>query len=94
MSTDGRLLAVPSHAGFGHGGMVALIETTDLRVVRRILYTDSIPQSLAFSPDSTMLAVASYDREERRSHLRLWDTASGRMTAILHTTRALCAWSL
>ena len=50
MSTDGRLLAVPSHAGFGHGGMVALIETTDLRVVRRILYTDSIPQSLAFEP--------------------------------------------
>lgn len=88
MSTDGRLLAVPSHAGFGHGGMVALIETTDLRVVRRILYTDSIPQSLAFSPDSTMLAVASYDREERRSHLRLWDTASGRMTAILHTPPA------
>ena len=87
MSTDGRLLAVPSHAGFGHGGMVALIETTDLRVVRRILYTDSIPQSLAFSPDSTMLAVASLIERSGRSHLRLWDTASGRMTAILHHPR-------
>jgi dipeptidyl aminopeptidase/acylaminoacyl peptidase len=85
MSTDGRLLAVPSHAGFGHGGTVALIETADLRVVRRIRYTDSIPQALAFSPDSTTLAVASYDVEEDRSHLRLWDVASGRMAAILHT---------
>ncbi len=84
MSPDGRLLAVasaPKNKGFGKRGTVAVIDTGDLQPVRRIRYTHSTPEAMAFSPDSTMLAVS----DQSRSEARLWDVDSGRMRAILHS---------
>jgi WD40 repeat protein/DNA-binding SARP family transcriptional activator len=84
MSPDGQLLAVasaPARQGFGRRGTIALIETTDLRVIHRIHYRHSSPQSLAFSPDGATLAVGSFS-DEGPSDIRLWDVASGRITAI------------
>ncbi len=81
MSPDGRLLAVPSSSRDGPRDGIWLIDTTDLRVIRRIpqnLHGSST--ALAFSPDATTLAVASWSG---RSHVRLWDVASGRMTVSL-----------
>jgi WD40 repeat protein/DNA-binding SARP family transcriptional activator len=80
MSPDGRLLAVPSSPRHGRDG-IRLIDTSDLHLVRRItqqLNGSSTP--LAFSPDSSTLAVGSWN--PRRSDVRLWDLATGRMTAI------------
>jgi WD40 repeat protein len=85
MSPNGRLIAVASVAGdrFGRSGTVTLIDTSGLRVVRRLGYRSS-PMGLAFSPDSSTLAVGSFKclvwRQEdcRRSQndVRLWDVAS------------------
>jgi DNA-binding SARP family transcriptional activator/WD40 repeat protein len=83
LSPDGRMLAVPSSPPTGVGDGIWLIDTPDLRVVRRIpfkLNGSSTP--LAFSPDSRTLAVGTWNGE--RTEVRLWDVASGRMTAILH----------
>jgi len=74
------LLAVASSPRHGRDG-IWLIEASDLHVVRRIpqqLNGSSTP--LAFSPDSSTLAVGSWN--PRRSDVRLWDVASGRITAI------------
>jgi hypothetical protein len=81
------MLAVPSSPETGVGGGIWLIDTSDLRVVRRIglkLQGSSTP--LAFSPDSETLAVGTWSHD--RTDVRLWDVASGRMTAILHPTSA------
>jgi WD40 repeat protein/DNA-binding SARP family transcriptional activator len=80
MSPDGRLLAVANAPGpsFGKRGTVTVIDTADLRVVRRIQYTDGTPEALAFSPDGATLAVGT---EDPRSGVRLWDVASGRSIA-------------
>jgi WD40 repeat protein len=82
MSPNGRLLAVVSAPGndFGHRGTIALIDTDDLQVVRRIRYANSTPQTLAFSSDSATLAVGDDARSERK----LWDVATGSKTAVLH----------
>jgi len=80
MSPDGRMLAVTSSPRHGRDG-IWLIDASDLHVVRRIpqqLNGSSTP--LAFSPDSATLAVGSWN--PRRSDVRLWDVASGRMMAI------------
>jgi WD40 repeat protein len=84
MSPDGRLLAVVSSPGndFGKRGTIALIDTADLQVVRRIRYPRSSPESSAFSPDGATLAVGSVSNEGP-SDVRLWDVASGRITAII-----------
>jgi WD40 repeat protein/DNA-binding SARP family transcriptional activator len=84
MSPDGRLLAVVSSPGndFGKRGTIALIDTADLQVVRRIRYPRSSPESLAFSPGGATLAVGSVSNEGP-SDVRLWDVASGRITAII-----------
>jgi DNA-binding SARP family transcriptional activator/WD40 repeat protein len=86
ISPDGRMLAVISSPGadFGRRGTIALVDTADARVVRRIRYTNGTPQPLAFSPDSRTLAVGSYNADENRTDVRLWDVASGSVTAILH----------
>jgi DNA-binding SARP family transcriptional activator/WD40 repeat protein len=84
MSPDGRLLAVTSSPGNRSGDGIWLIDTSDLHVVRRIqpgLNGCSTP--LAFSPDSATLAVGTC-KGEHRGEVRLWDVASGKMTAILH----------
>jgi WD40 repeat protein/DNA-binding SARP family transcriptional activator len=82
MSPDGRMVAVASSPGanFGKRGMVTLIDTSDLHVVRRIRYLHSSPESLAFSPDGGTLAVGSVSP----SDVRLWDIASGKITMILN----------
>jgi WD40 repeat protein/DNA-binding SARP family transcriptional activator len=83
MSPDGQLLAVASSSKGGLHDGIWLIDVSDLHVVRRIsqdLDLSSAP--LAFSPDSRTLAVGSVNNH--RSDVRLWDVASGRMTAILH----------
>jgi WD40 repeat protein/DNA-binding SARP family transcriptional activator len=85
MSPDGKLLAVasaPPREGFGRRGTIALIDTADLRVVHRIHYRHTSPQAMAFSPDGATLAVGSVS-DEGPSDVRLWDVASGRVTAIL-----------
>jgi WD40 repeat protein len=83
MSPDGKLLAVASAPanGFGKRGTIALIDTKDLRVVHRIHYRHTSPQSLGFSPDGATLAVGSFS-DHGPSDVRLWDVASGRITAI------------
>jgi WD40 repeat protein/DNA-binding SARP family transcriptional activator len=79
MSPNGRLIAVASVSDpqFGGSGTIALIDTSGLRVVRRILYGSSTPMGLAFSPDSSTLAVASCCGPSA-SYVRLWDVTSGR----------------
>ena len=83
MSPDGRLIAVASVSDrrFGTSGTIALVDTSSLRVVRRIRYRRSSPMGLAFSPDSSTLAVGSegcaYCRDGLRHHVRLWDVTSG-----------------
>jgi WD40 repeat protein len=89
MSPDGRLLAVPSSSPVGVHDGIWLVDTSDLHVIRRIpqnLHFSSAP--LAFSPDSGTLAVGSWNDQEGRSDVRLWDIASGRMTATLHAISA------
>jgi WD40 repeat protein len=80
-SPNGRLLAVISSPGRADADTIELIATSDLRVVKRIRYTKSTPVGLAFSPDSTTLAVGSitFTDDERRdqSYVRLWDVHSG-----------------
>jgi DNA-binding SARP family transcriptional activator/WD40 repeat protein len=83
ISPDGRMLAVPSSPETGVGDGIWLIDTSDLHVVRRIpLELNGSSTPLAFSPDSATLAVGTWNHD--RSDVRLWDVASGRMTAILH----------
>ena len=85
MSPDGRLLAVPSSPRHGRDG-IWLIDASDLQVVRRIpqqLNHSSTP--LAFTPDSSTLAVGSWN--PRRSDVRLWDVASGKITTILNAPK-------
>jgi WD40 repeat protein len=72
---------VPSSPPHGRD-WIWLIDASDLHVVRRIpqqLNGSSTP--LAFSPDSSTLAVGSWNPD--RSDVQLWDVASGRRTAIL-----------
>jgi WD40 repeat protein/DNA-binding SARP family transcriptional activator len=91
MSPDGKLLAVPSSPQGGGHDAIWLIDTSDFHVIRRIpadLQGSSTP--LAFSPNSATLAVGSWigsDFTGGRSRLRLWDVASGRMTAVLQPVR-------
>ncbi len=79
MSPNGTLIAVASvsDARFGKSGRIALIDTSSLRVVRAIRYRGSSPMGIAFSPDSSTLAVASCCGPSQ-SHVRLWDVSSGR----------------
>jgi WD40 repeat protein/DNA-binding SARP family transcriptional activator len=81
-SPDGRTIAVISLASDGNRGTIALIDTSDLRVVKRIRYPESTPMGLAFSPDSTTLAVGSItftgDETRDQSYVRLWDVDSGK----------------
>ena len=83
ISRDGRLLAVVSSPGadFGKRGTIAVIDTADLHVVRRIRYPHGTPEAMAFSRDGATLAVST---DDGRSGVGLWDVASGKMTAILH----------
>jgi WD40 repeat protein len=81
MSPDGRLLAAISWPR-DRAGTIELIDTSDLHVVKRIRYAKSTPEGLAFSPDSTTLAVGSVtypdDRTQVQSYVRLWDVDSGK----------------
>jgi WD40 repeat protein len=81
-SSDGRRIAVISFPPDGNRGTIELIDTSDLRVVRRIRYGQSTPLGLAFSPDSTRLAVSSVtftgDETQDQSYVRLWDVDSGK----------------
>jgi WD40 repeat protein/DNA-binding SARP family transcriptional activator len=81
-SPDGRTIAVISLPSDGNEGTIELIDTSDLRVVKRIRYRQSAPMGLAFSPDSTTLAVGSItftdDETQDQSHVRLWDVYSGK----------------
>jgi WD40 repeat protein/DNA-binding SARP family transcriptional activator len=79
MSPNGQLIAVASVSDpqFGTSGTIALIDTSSLRVVRRIGYRSSSPMGLAFSPDSSTLAVGSCCGRSQ-SYVRLWDVTSGR----------------
>jgi WD40 repeat protein len=88
MSPDGKLIAVPSSPEGGKRDGISLVDTSDPHVIRRIpqdLQGSSTP--LAFSPDSATLAVSSWNNEQGRSDVRLWDVASGKMTATLQPSR-------
>jgi WD40 repeat protein len=81
------MLAVASAPATGVGDGIWLIDTSDLRVVRRIPQEpNGSATPLAFSPDSATLAVGTWNHD--RSDVRLWDVASGRMTGILHALPA------
>jgi WD40 repeat protein/DNA-binding SARP family transcriptional activator len=81
-SPDGRRIAVISFPSDGNRGTIELIDTSDLRVVKRIRYKQSTPLGLAFSPDSTTLAVGSitftHAETQDQSYVRLWDVDSGK----------------
>ena len=81
MSPDGKLLAVASAPPGPGFGTIGLIDTTDLRVVRRISLRHGSPQGMAFSPDGATLAVGFVSKQS--SGVELWDVASGRITATL-----------
>jgi WD40 repeat protein/DNA-binding SARP family transcriptional activator len=81
ISPNGRLIAVASVSGAqwtDGSGTIALIDTSSLRVVLRIQYRGGSPMGLAFSPDSSTLAVGSWNYPRYRSSVRLWNVASGR----------------
>jgi WD40 repeat protein/DNA-binding SARP family transcriptional activator len=102
MSPNGRLIAVISSTGADwlKRGTIALIDTSSLRVVRRIVYRSSIPLGLAFSPDSATLAVGSSGRGTASGiapgqYVRLWDLASGSPeTSNLPGTEGTQVWTL
>ena len=81
MSPDGKLLAVASAPPGPGFGTIGLIDTTDLRVVRRISLRHGSTQGMAFSPDGATLAVGFVSKQS--SGVELWDVASGRITATL-----------
>jgi WD40 repeat protein/DNA-binding SARP family transcriptional activator len=89
MSPDGKLLAVASVPPGPELGTIALIDTTDLRVVHRYHYRHGSPQGMAFSPDGATLAVGFVSREG--SDVRLLDVASGRITATLEAPQRTVA---
>jgi WD40 repeat protein/DNA-binding SARP family transcriptional activator len=77
MSPNGQLIAVASVPDLGTSGTIALIDTSSLRVIRIIPYRSTSPMGLAFSPDSSTLAVGSCCPPSG-SYVRLWDVASGK----------------
>jgi WD40 repeat protein/DNA-binding SARP family transcriptional activator len=81
MSPDGKLLAVASGPSGPDFGTIALIDTTDLRVVDRISLRHGWPQGMAFSPDGATLAVGFVSNQSSGVELR--DVASGKITAVL-----------
>jgi WD40 repeat protein/DNA-binding SARP family transcriptional activator len=92
MSPDGKLLAVasgPRREGSGRLGTIALIDTTDLRVVHRISLRHGSPQGMAFSPDGATLAVGFVSKQS--SGVELWDLTSGRITATLEAPQRTVA---
>jgi WD40 repeat protein/DNA-binding SARP family transcriptional activator len=96
MSPNGQLIAVASVSDpqFGRSGTIALIDTSSLRVVRRIRYRASSPMGLAFSPDSSTLAVGSCCGPNQ-SYVRLWDVTSGRtQTSYLPGIEGTQVWTL
>jgi WD40 repeat protein/DNA-binding SARP family transcriptional activator len=96
MSPDGRLIAVASVSDrqFGVSGSIALVDTSSLRVVRRIGYHDSSPMGLTFSPDSSTLGVASCCGPHQSS-VRLWDVNSGKPeTSDLPGIQGTQVWAL
>jgi WD40 repeat protein len=96
MSPNGSLIAVPSvpDPQFGTSGTIALIDTSSLRVVRRIAYRGSSPMGYAFSPDSSKLAVASCCGPSS-SYVRIWDVASGEpLTSNLPGIEGTQVWTL
>ena len=74
-SPNGRLLAVSS-VGSKAPASIALIDTSSLNVIRRVNDPGRTPQGLAFSPNSSTLAVGSAARGQY--FVRLWDVASGK----------------
>jgi WD40 repeat protein/DNA-binding SARP family transcriptional activator len=96
MSPNGRLIAVASvpEPQFGGSGTISLIDTSTLRVFRRIAYPSDSPMGLAFSPDSSTLAVASCC-DPSGTHVRLWDVSSGQpVTSDLTGIEATQVWTL
>jgi WD40 repeat protein/DNA-binding SARP family transcriptional activator len=89
MSPDGKLLAVASGPSGPDFGTIALIATTDLRVVHRISLRHGSPQGMAFSPDGATLAVGFVSKQS--SGVELWDVASGRITATLEAPQRTVA---
>ena len=104
MSPDGRLIAVASVADpqFAVSGTVSLIDTTSLRAVRRIGFPRSSPMGLAFSPDSSSLAVGAWacfewgskDCLRSRDVVSLWDVASGTRESNLAGAKRTQVWAL
>jgi WD40 repeat protein len=91
-SPDGRTLATTS-VGSKSRPSVALIDTSNLEIVRRITDPGSLPLGLAFSPNSSTLAVGSANRNQY--FVRLWDVATGRpASANLPGIEGTQVWSL
>jgi WD40 repeat protein/DNA-binding SARP family transcriptional activator len=89
MSPDGKLLAVASGPSGPDFGTIALIDTTDLRVVHHISLRHGSPQGMTFSPDGATLAVGFVSKQS--SGVELWDVASGRITATLEVPQRTVA---
>jgi WD40 repeat protein/DNA-binding SARP family transcriptional activator len=91
ISPNGRMIAVMSASDrqwSQGGGSIALVATSDFHVIDRIRYPlrTSTPQAVAFSPDSTTLAVGSWrclsgppgTCTRSQGYVRLWDVSSGK----------------
>lgn len=86
MSADGRLIAVISTPPTGSdappdalpmSGTIRILGTTRFDVVGQVHIHDGLPEALAFSPDSSTLAVSTWNSRRDTGSVRTWDVASG-----------------
>jgi len=89
-SPDGKTLAA---ASWGAGTFVVLwdVETRKQRTVLKIKKTWSLIRSLAFSPDSSLLAWASGNEVNGNAEHVLWNATTGERVASLRTDN-MFAW--
>jgi WD40 domain-containing protein/caspase domain-containing protein len=90
-SPDGKMLALGGSGSGAPGGTVKLWDVASGRALRALSGHAVAVNSVAFSPDDTVLASGNND-----GTVRLWDVATGRELRTLsgHTSGFNCGWGL